>query len=171
MFAEQKVAKAPIETSAVREGENFESHTKGIWECDCRGYFSVLKDRVVKGKGKSRKSRGGNVFDSGKEKWGEGSERGWAENNQGSPILEPPLVEMNRGQGKNEVTQPVGQTEKVVFFRGGGGRNHKVTSGKGSAGRRLLVSAKYREKPAGFGSRQNRFRPQRQADPHHNPRC
>ena len=116
MFAEEKVAKAPIETSAVREGKNFKGHTKGIWERDCRGYLSVLKDRVVKGKGKSRKSRGGNVFDSGKEKWGEGSERGWAENNQRSTILEPTLVEMDRGQGKNEVSQPVGQTEKVVFF-------------------------------------------------------
>jgi hypothetical protein len=72
----------------------------------------LVKERA---KGK-RGSGGGNVFDSGKEKWGEGSERGWAENNQGSPILEPPLVEMNRGQGKNEVAQPVGQTEKVMAF-------------------------------------------------------
>ena len=62
MFAEEKVAKAPIETSAVREGENFESHTKGIWKSHCRGYFSVLK-----GKGKSWKNRGGNVFDFWKE--------------------------------------------------------------------------------------------------------
>jgi hypothetical protein len=74
MFAKEKVAKASIETGAVREGENFESHTKGIWKSHCRGYFSVLKDRVVKGKGKSRKSRGGNVFDSGKEQGSEGSE-------------------------------------------------------------------------------------------------
>jgi len=171
MFAEEKVAKAPIETSAVREGENFESHTKGIWKSHCRGYFSVLKDRVVKGKGKSWENRGGNVFDSWKEQGSKGSEGRWTENNQWSTILEPTLVEMDGGQGKNEIAQPVGQTEKVRVFRGGGGRNHKVTSGKGSAGRRLLVSAKYREKPAGFGSRRNRFRPQRQADPHHNPRC
>ena len=168
MFAEEKVANAPIETSAVRERENFEGHTKGIWERDCRGYFSALKDRVVKGKGKSR---GGNVFDSGKEKWGEGSERGWTENNQTSSILEPTLVEMDGGQGKNEVSQPVGQTEKVVFFRGGGGRNHKVTSGKGSAGSRLLVSAKCREKPAGFGSKRIRSQLQRRGGLPHSPPC
>jgi hypothetical protein len=44
MFAKEKVAKASIETGTVREGENFESHTKGVRESHGRGYFSLLKD-------------------------------------------------------------------------------------------------------------------------------
>ena len=55
------------------------------------------------------KTWGGKVFESWQKKGSERGEGGRAEEDEGGPMVEPALVEVDGGQCENEVAEPVGQ--------------------------------------------------------------
>jgi len=125
VFGQQRVAESPLKTSPVRNGEDFQGDPDGIWKGHGGGDFSFLQ------KGVESKGEGGcrDIFDSGEEERGKRGERGRTNDKKGSLVAQPRLIMADTGNGKNEVAQPVGQTQKVGLVGRGGGGNHKVTSG------------------------------------------
>jgi hypothetical protein len=76
-----------------------------------------------------RKRRGRNILNSRKKNGGEGGQGGGTHDKEWSLAAQPVLVVMNAWNGEYEVSQPIGQAQKVWLVGGGGGWNHKVTSG------------------------------------------
>lgn len=125
VLREKVVAESALETGTIRNRDNFQGDPDGIRQGHGGGDLSFAKERMKS----QRKSRGGDILDSRKKNWGESRERGRPDDEQGSLVSQPRLIVEDAGDGENEVTQPVGQTQKVGLVGGGGGRNHKVTSG------------------------------------------
>jgi hypothetical protein len=57
------------------------------------------------------KTWSGEVFNFRQEDWGECGERGWADNDEWSPLIEPTLVVVDGGEGEDEVAEPVRQAK------------------------------------------------------------
>ena len=56
---------------------------------------------------------GGKVFEAWEKKGSKRGEGGGAEEDEGSAMIEPPLVEVDGGECEDEVSEPVGQAEEV----------------------------------------------------------
>jgi len=57
------------------------------------------------------KTWSGEAFDFRQEDWGECGERGWSDNDEWSPLIEPTLVVVDGGEGEDEVAEPVRQAK------------------------------------------------------------
>jgi hypothetical protein len=77
---------------------------------------------------RERKTWGGKVFESWQKKGSKRGEGGGAKEDEGGPMVEPALVEVDGGEGEDEVSEPVGQAEEVGLGGRVRGRNHKVNS-------------------------------------------
>ncbi|KRO61950.1 MAG: hypothetical protein ABS33_05605 [Verrucomicrobia subdivision 6 bacterium BACL9 MAG-120924-bin69] len=64
-----------------------------------------------------RRGRGGDEFDFGKEEWGQRGKRWGTDDEKWGATIQPALVEVDGGEGEDEVTQPVGQAEEVRVAR------------------------------------------------------
>jgi len=78
------------------------------------------------------KTWSGKVFESWQKKGSKRGERGGAEEDEGGAMIEPALVEVDGGEGEDEVAEPVGQAKEVRLGGRVRGRNHKVNSCDGS---------------------------------------
>ncbi len=74
------------------------------------------------------KTWGGKVFESWKKKGSKRGEGRGTEEDAGSAMIEPALVEVYGGECEDEVSEPVGQAEEVGLGGRVRGRNHKVNS-------------------------------------------
>jgi hypothetical protein len=70
------------------------------------------------------KTWGGKVFESWEKKGSKRGEGGGAEDDEGGATVEPALVEVDGGEGEDEVAEPVGQAEEVRLGGRVRGRNH-----------------------------------------------
>ncbi len=74
------------------------------------------------------KTWSGKVFESWQKKGSKRGEGRGTEEDEGGAMIEPALVEVDGGEGEDEVSEPVGQAEEVGLGGRVRGRNHKVNS-------------------------------------------
>ena len=113
IFGEEGVAEWSREAGSVGSGESFEGSAHRVWEKGGGGDEPFFDDGV-KGKWKGW---GGNEFDSWKKDGGQRSKRWGTDDEKWGATIQPALVEVDGGEGEDEVTQPVGQAEEVRIAR------------------------------------------------------
>ena len=113
IFGEEGVTEWSREAGSVGSGESFEGSAHRVWEKGGGGDEPFFDDGV---KGKWR-GWGGNEFDSWKKDGGQRSKRWGTDDEKWGATIQPALVEVDGGEGEDEVTQPVGQAEEVRIAR------------------------------------------------------